>query len=318
MVEEFSKITIFVGAGGVGKTTLSSLYALKERNRSTVLITIDPSKRLKDIFGLNIEESSQKINDRLSVSLSQRDFLFKEFLTSAVKDKALLERFMKNSLFERLTQNLSVSQEFTSLYELVSSSQNSDYDQIVLDTPPLQNAFDFFEGAELLRKLFAGKFFGFFLGDSERGFFSKIFNQSRELALSALKGLTGSQFIDELSDFFKLAQMIQVPLLKVLSDAEILLKDQSQLFYVTSFEELSLKRTRGSLEKLIREGYSVKKCVVNRHYASEELYDKELVNYVVTLKNQFPDIGFVFVEQTEENISNLNSLEQWSANVSFK
>ncbi|MCB1302623.1 MAG: hypothetical protein KDK37_00005, partial [Leptospiraceae bacterium] len=46
-------LVVFLGAGGVGKTTLSASYSayLAERGYRTGLISIDPAKRLQSAFG---------------------------------------------------------------------------------------------------------------------------------------------------------------------------------------------------------------------------------------------------------------------------
>ena len=45
---------IVTGAGGVGKTTLSAALgaAISQRGRSTLVLTIDPAKRLADALGI--------------------------------------------------------------------------------------------------------------------------------------------------------------------------------------------------------------------------------------------------------------------------
>ena len=69
MKEKLKKVEIFCGTGGVGKTTISASRALHlAKNHKVLLITIDPSKRLKQVLGIN-EDSSGELN-KLSVESS--------------------------------------------------------------------------------------------------------------------------------------------------------------------------------------------------------------------------------------------------------
>lgn len=310
MTSKQKKVAVFVGTGGVGKTTLSSLYSLSLKGERS-LITIDPSKRLKDLFKNN------KSLDGLTVSLSERKNLFNEFLDEHIEDKELLERFKNNSLFKSLMNNLAVSQEFTSFYELVKLFKNKDVDKIILDTPPLQNSSDFFNGAQLLEKLFSGRLITFFIPDEDRGFISKVFNRSREIALSALSRLTGSEFMRELSEFFEVSQKVRVPLINVLKQAQEIIRESSELFLVASYEELSLIRLGSSIDDLIDKGFKIKTCYINRYYDGSDHLEQRLEKILSDLDIKHSDIIFKKVNMIQEEPNNIDKLIKWSADVAF-
>ncbi len=306
-----SKVSIFIGTGGVGKTTLSSLYAVSLKNKKRSLITIDPSKRLKDLF----DEDS--VIEGLEISLSERTVLFNEFLSENISDKDFLNKFKDNSLFKSLMDNLSVSQEFTSFYELVKKYDDNTLDSIILDTPPLQNSADFFSGAELLEKLFSGKLVSFFIPDEDRGVFSKVFNRGREIALSSLSKLTGSEFMRELSEFFIVSQKVRGPLIETLRRAREIIREESDLCFVTSYEELSLKRVNSSLIDLRSKNLKVKKCYINRYYNSQGFYEKRLEKIINDLAIRHSDITFIKVDMINEEPTDVKKLAKWSENVSL-
>lgn len=53
-----TEILIVTGAGGVGKTTLSAGIAatLAQSGKATLVITVDPARRLADALGIEIAE----------------------------------------------------------------------------------------------------------------------------------------------------------------------------------------------------------------------------------------------------------------------
>ena len=56
--KSYPNLYVFLGAGGVGKTTLSASYALSCANsgRKVILLSIDPAQRLRSAFGIDAIE----------------------------------------------------------------------------------------------------------------------------------------------------------------------------------------------------------------------------------------------------------------------
>src|SRR5438045_4305672 len=58
------ELTFFLGKGGVGKTTVSTAYALHasaKRQRSVVLISTDPAHSLGDVLDLKLKPGMQTV-----------------------------------------------------------------------------------------------------------------------------------------------------------------------------------------------------------------------------------------------------------------
>ena len=55
-VVDHGRIAVCCGSGGVGKTTTAAIVAIEgaRRGRRSVVVTIDPAKRLADALGLAI------------------------------------------------------------------------------------------------------------------------------------------------------------------------------------------------------------------------------------------------------------------------
>ncbi len=181
------KNKIFLGTGGVGKTTLSTIYAIKIAkkypNKTIKLITIDPSKRLKDNFQMRPNERKKKI-DNLVISVSSRADLMKTFISGVYQNNEKeIEEIYENKIFQKLIAGLAVSQEFTSLYELHKNNEN-DIDILIIDTPPLQNSSSFLSGANELELFFSFSLAELFVFNKNLNFLQKIFFKARKKVLT--------------------------------------------------------------------------------------------------------------------------------------
>jgi len=101
------KLTLFIGKGGVGKTTVSTAYALhcatREKQKSILLLSTDPAHSLGDVVGQTLGDQPQKLRlmPRARLDLWQVDAekQFRAFLNRH-KEK-LLSILEAGSIFSR-------------------------------------------------------------------------------------------------------------------------------------------------------------------------------------------------------------------------
>lgn len=273
MAIDSKKVKVFLGTGGVGKTTLASLYALKlsEANPSkkVKLITIDPSKRLKDYFGMSVESEDQSFYN-LTVSMKKRENLLKEFITEAYTgDEKKVEKTYSNKIFQKLIGGLAVSQEFTSLYEIYKSKRDG-YDFLIIDTPPLQNAGAFLNGADELEGLFSSSLMKFFMPPSEQGLLYRLFYKAQQKSFEVLSKLTGAAFVRELADFFTTVDFVRPKILDVISYAKRTLETGTEVYCVCNYNELSLAGLKLSIVSLSKQCVEVEKSYINKYIRDVE------------------------------------------------
>jgi anion-transporting ArsA/GET3 family ATPase len=153
-VTKAPRFWVFVGSGGVGKTSLAAGFALA-RARSghrTLVQTFDPSWRLKDALGLReaVETATVAGSDgRLMASLLDVRKTFDEVVARHAPDASARDRILEHRFYRQLAGELAGVLEYMAverMYEL-SRADRADrvLDDVVLDTPPARQAFDLFE-----------------------------------------------------------------------------------------------------------------------------------------------------------------------------
>lgn len=216
------KIVLFLGNGGVGKTTLSAATGIlsAQNGLKTALVTIDPSQRLISALGLNNHERQQKINlnqsSELNVFFVVPKMEFADFLRSVDKTGKFLKIFEKNKLYQQMVDKLGETQNFSSLFLLANLINSNKYDLIILDTPPHKHAIDFLKTSNNIKKL-VSQLPALNVKSSLLG---KIFNTGLEVFLKTLDKLAGEDFSNELKDFLLTFPALGGELQKLSSDLE--------------------------------------------------------------------------------------------------
>jgi arsenite-transporting ATPase len=141
------RLTFFIGKGGVGKTTLSSSYAvhraLKNNRARVLLISTDPAHSLADIFDLKLSSTPKRIPKARNLSAWQinAEKKFRQFLDS--KRDALLDLVESGTLFTRneieplLDTALPGMSELGALLTVKELVSSEEWDEIVIDTAPI-------------------------------------------------------------------------------------------------------------------------------------------------------------------------------------
>jgi anion-transporting ArsA/GET3 family ATPase len=194
-------LTVVVGGGGVGKTTLAAALALESARAGydTLVMTFDPSMRLKDTLGVGDDARDREVDvpvrlpGRLAASLLDPTGTFDRLVRRYAPDPAAATRILSNRLYSHLRGSLAGVLEYMAVERLFEVADEGRYDRVVLDTPPTRQALDFLDApARIVGFLDSGAMrialkpwfaadghlrvtrrFGF-LGRSVEGFFDRI------------------------------------------------------------------------------------------------------------------------------------------------
>ncbi len=152
-----ARFTFFIGKGGVGKTTVSSAYALhraaKAPRQKILLLSTDPAHSLADVLQINVGDKAKRLPTKGQISARQidPDRQIKKFLAGERAD--ILTLLNKGSLFTRdeleplLDTSLPGMAEVAALLA-IHQLLASDFDEIVVDTAPMGHAIRLFQMPE--------------------------------------------------------------------------------------------------------------------------------------------------------------------------
>jgi anion-transporting ArsA/GET3 family ATPase len=160
------RILVCCGSGGVGKTTTAAALALRaaEQGRTTVVLTIDPARRLAQSMGLHELDNVPRAvpsevlapGARLDAMMLDMKRTFDEVvLAHAAPDKA--EQILTNPFYEALSTSFSGTQEYMAMEKLGQLRAQDEWDLIVVDTPPSRSALDFLDAPARLGSFLDGR-----------------------------------------------------------------------------------------------------------------------------------------------------------------
>ena len=150
-----SKITFFLGKGGVGKTTVSTAYALQaasKRGRRIVLISTDPAHSLADVLEKKLRAGMQKLPRtglgtlhvwQVDAGARFQEFLdqYRDAIAALVEQGTFLSREEIDSFLETTLPGLAEVSALLTISDLLESGK---FDEIVVDTAPIGHTLQLF------------------------------------------------------------------------------------------------------------------------------------------------------------------------------
>jgi len=271
------RVLVCCGSGGVGKTTTSAALALlaATHGRSTLVITIDPAKRLAQAMGLNdLSHEPQRIDlapigrsGRLSAMMLDTKRTFDALIDKYAPNETVKETIFANAYYQHLSSSLMGSREFMAMEKVYEIASAAEFDLVIVDTPPSQHALDFLDAPRRLFELFEGSFVGMLLQPyriaGRLGF--DLFRRSSDRLLKVFEKLTGYEVLADLSDFFlAFSGMFDGFKERSRRVGEILRRPDTRFLLVCAPEPTSLGEVDRFFARLAAEGLPVGGLVVNR------------------------------------------------------
>jgi anion-transporting ArsA/GET3 family ATPase len=212
------RIIVCVGSGGVGKTTTAATLALAaaRRGKRTLVLTIDPAKRLANSLGLyalghQVQEVDRALvrngapseRGELHAMMLDQKAAFDEIVQRHARDPAAVKRILENPVYAQISGSLAGAQEYAAMAKLHDFDRSGVWDTIVVDTPPTAHALDFLDAPRKLSEAIdspAIEWFRKLQGGSGSGW--SLVGKTGSFVLKRLAKFVGSQFINDLGVFF--------------------------------------------------------------------------------------------------------------------
>lgn len=258
------QIVVFLGTGGVGKTTIAAASALQaSRTRRTLVLTVDPARRLADSLGVKLGEEIVNVRPNLDALMLDTKAALDALVKRYAQDARTLQRIFASRFYEQLSDAFAGSEEFVAMGALHDLVVDGDYDCIVVDTPPSAHAVEFLRVNRKLIRVF------------ESGAVKYLFRPTRFLRLGGgamaqvLNRWTSNDYVEEFAEFMvtfdQMFHDMEVRVRRI--DAVLNDPDVTSLHVVATAEEESVPRAARLYEEVTKGlGLPIESLVVNRYH----------------------------------------------------
>ncbi len=208
-------VLVCLGAGGVGKTTLSAALAVKAAmaGQRVDVMTVDPAPRLLDALGLDAQDAAEPrevaLTDvqgrptprvgRLRALRLDPKRTFDTIIARHASSPAAAAAILNNRIYRNLSQALAGVGDYMAIERLLELSDGPTTDLVVLDTPPAREALDFLDAPRRLLDLINSRAITLLGGGMRRGL--GVVDLAARAVLAAFDRLTGLHLLGDVQAF---------------------------------------------------------------------------------------------------------------------
>jgi anion-transporting ArsA/GET3 family ATPase len=275
------RIVVCCGAGGVGKTTTAAalgLRAAEMHGRRTVVLTIDPARRLAQSMGLTeLDNTPRQVKGidteatggELHAMMLDMKRTFDEVVQAHTTGQRAAEIFA-NPFYQAMSSTFSGTQEYMAMEKLGQLRAGDEWDLIVVDTPPSRSALDFLDAPARLSRFLDGRMLRMLLAParSGRSMFSLV-TASFGLFSRAVQKILGAQLLTDLSGFVAALDSMFGGFRQRADETYRILQDpQTAFLLVAAPERDAVREAAYFAERLVTEQMPLAGLVLNRTHDS--------------------------------------------------
>lgn len=300
------------GSGGVGKTTTAAAIgtaAATHLGVKVLVLTVDPARRLASALGLeqfgNVEtrvpdsaftDLGIRPEGEMWVAMLDTKQSWDDLINLHAPDEETREAIMSNPLYQNITGKFVQSHDYVAMERLYEIHGSGEYDLIVVDTPPTRNAVDFLEAPERMADFFSSALLRWLITPYR----SRVFNLASKPFYSMADRILGSQFLQDIAEFFMLFQTMYDGFVERAEAVTALLGGPQTSFVVVSTLEVAPSREAEFFLGMLEErGYHVGALVLNK-VLPELLLDNAGSETAKVLSHESERVAAELVEQLDE------------------
>ena len=313
------RIVVCGGSGGVGKTTTAAVLAMRaaEAGRRAVVVTIDPAKRLADALGLgDLTNEASRVegpwDGELWAMMLDTKSTFDDLVAKHAADEGQLQRILANRFYKNISGALSGTQEYMAMEKLYELAEETDFELIVVDTPPTRNALDFLDAPARLSRFLDHRLYKLMTA-TNRGVLRAV-NLATQTFVRTVARVVGADVIDDAVAFFQAFEGMEEGFKRRAVRVEQRLRDPDTAFVlVASPRRDTIAEATFFAEKLTEGGIEVDALIVNRMHprfgeglaeATRERAESLAGTAIGTLYRNLADFELVGSRE-EENLAGL-------------
>ncbi|WP_425548200.1 ArsA family ATPase [Actinoplanes cyaneus] len=277
------RIVVCCGSGGVGKTTTAAalgLRAAEVHGRRTVVLTIDPARRLAQSMGLTELDNTPrqvkgidagKSGGELHAMMLDMKRTFDEVVEQHTRPERAAEIFA-NPFYQAMSSTFAGTQEYMAMEKLGQLRAGDQWDLIIVDTPPSRSALDFLDAPARLSRFLDGRMLRMLLAPARggRSMFSLV-TASFGLFSRAVQKILGAQLLTDLSGFVAALDSMFGGFRQRADQTYRVLQDpQTAFLLVAAPERDAIREAAYFAERLVAERMPLSGLVLNRMHQTEE------------------------------------------------
>ena len=279
-VLDASRVVVCCGSGGVGKTTTAAVIAMEaaRRGRRSVVVTIDPARRLANALGLDgLTDTPARIDGdwpgEMSALMLDTKRTFDGLVRRYAADESQAEQILANTFYENISGSLSGTQEYMASEKLYELAVEGDFDLVVVDTPPTRNALDFLDAPQRLSKFLDHRIYKILVSPS-RGPIRAV-NLAAAAVTRSLARVVGADVIGDAIAFFQAFEGMEEGFARRAERVDALLREPSTAFVLVASPKADTVAEAGYFaDRLGDAGIDVRGLIVNRMQPTFDFEDR--------------------------------------------
>jgi anion-transporting ArsA/GET3 family ATPase len=170
-------------------------------------------------------------------------------------------RILENPLYQNIAGRFVQSHDYIAMERLYELHSSGTYDLIVVDTPPTRNALDFIEAPQRMAEFFRSRLLKMLIVPYR----SRLVNVASRPFYQVADRILGSQFLEDIAEFFILFQTMYEGFVARATAVERLLADRRTTFVVIStLEAAPVREAEFFIRALHDKGFHLGALILNK------------------------------------------------------